>query len=123
MNRSTPVKMEGREGGADLATSPRRQASQALGTSTGLRLKEPPPMVVQGDFRKETFCDVWAVSCWDHILLVSMLLRCSSNTNGDGSQNVSWAPHFTTWGPPLATTLTGFNRSGLFSNLNNCGGG
>ncbi|KAJ9593183.1 hypothetical protein L9F63_015280, partial [Diploptera punctata] len=44
---------EGRETTPEMATSPRRQASQVSGTGTsGVRPKEPPPMIVQGDFRK-----------------------------------------------------------------------
>lgn len=43
---------EGREATPDLATSPRRQA-QGQGPNVGnTRPKDPPPMVVQGDFRK-----------------------------------------------------------------------
>lgn len=43
---------EGREATPDLATSPRRQA-QGQGPNGGnTRPKDPPPMVVQGDFRK-----------------------------------------------------------------------
>ncbi|XP_067004391.1 rho GTPase-activating protein 100F [Anabrus simplex] len=42
---------EGREATPEMATSPRRQASQVPGSTT-VRPKEPPPMVVQGDFRK-----------------------------------------------------------------------
>ncbi|XP_054276638.1 rho GTPase-activating protein 100F-like [Macrosteles quadrilineatus] len=42
---------KGREATPDLATSPRRQA-QGQGTNGSTRPKEPPPMVVQGDFRK-----------------------------------------------------------------------
>lgn len=50
---------EGREATPDLATSPRRQA-QGQGTNGGsARPKEPPPMVVQGDFRK--VCIVLAI--------------------------------------------------------------
>ncbi|XP_049782686.1 rho GTPase-activating protein 100F [Schistocerca cancellata] len=47
-------RQEGRESTGEMATSPRRQASQVSGAAmaAGVRPKEPPPMVVQGDFRK-----------------------------------------------------------------------
>uniref|UniRef100_A0A8D9BH80 Rho GTPase-activating protein 100F n=1 Tax=Cacopsylla melanoneura TaxID=428564 RepID=A0A8D9BH80_9HEMI len=46
---------KGRESTPDLATSPRRQLNpqqQASNTNNNLRLGQPPPMVIQDDFRK-----------------------------------------------------------------------
>jgi hypothetical protein len=45
---------QGRDANPDLATSPRRQPQQQMQQQTmgGLRPREPPPMVIQGDFRK-----------------------------------------------------------------------
>ncbi|CAB3375513.1 Hypothetical predicted protein [Cloeon dipterum] len=46
---------KGRDANPDLATSPRRQTQQQMQqqqTMGGLRPREPPPMVIQGDFRK-----------------------------------------------------------------------
>ena len=60
---------EGRETTPEMATSPRRQVSQVPGSGTsGVRQKEPPPMVVQGDFRKVRFCHYQAHQLPLHIL-------------------------------------------------------
>lgn len=58
-----PLFKEGRETTPDLATSPRRQA-QGQGTNGAhVRPKEPPPMVIQGDFRKVSDSDAFTVLC------------------------------------------------------------
>ena len=63
---------EGRETTPDIATSPRRQPNAAAppgqpahpgqpghpGPHQGLRPKDPPPMVIQGDFRKVSIVSI-----------------------------------------------------------------